>query len=123
MRAVRRVPTALGQADIGRLVETLRERHPIQESFDVPQSETLDDGTEVSYEPPDAGAISKYKTEAYPGWIAACRTVLQNLHEGRVEREPSLIIGVALANRGTRPASRMRISFEALGNIQLRVPG
>lgn len=119
-RVVRRVSNAIGEADIDRLVATLRDRHPMQDSFDVPQAETRADGTEITFERADAEAIEKYKTEAYPGWIASCRTILKTLHEGCVAREPSLVVTIGLVNRGSRPASRLRVSFEALGSIQLR---
>lgn len=121
-RVARRVSNTLCEADIERLVATLRDRHPMQDTFDVPQAETLADGAEITFEPPDADDIVKYRTEAYPGWIASCRTILKTLHEGCVAREPSVIVAVGLFNRGSRPASRMRVSFEALGSIQLRRP-
>lgn len=120
---VRRVPNPLARPDIDRLVETLRARHPMRESFDPPPARTLDDGTEISYEMPDAEAVATYKDETYPGWIARCRSVLETLHERRVENEPALTLTVGLVNGGTRPASRLLISFEARGNISLRRPG
>jgi hypothetical protein len=119
-RLVRRKPLALGGADLDRLVESLRARHPMQESFEASDPETLPDGTVISYEAPDQEAVNKYKVEAYPQWVAQCRAVLESLHEDRVEKEPPLRLLVGLTNSGTRPASLLRISFEALGDIRLR---
>lgn len=119
-RAVRRVPAALGGRVVDRLIETLRAQHPMQDSFDAPESEMLADGTEVSYEAPDPKAVTKYRTEAYPNWLTKCRSVLESLHDDRVERELPLELMIGLANKGTRPASRMRVSFEVLGDIRLR---
>lgn len=119
-RVVRRVSVPLDEATIDRLVAALRDRHPMQGSFDVPQAETLADGAVIFFEPPDADAIGKYQAETYPGWIASCRTVLETLDEGRVAPEPAVLVTVGLSNRGSRPASRMRVSFEALGSLRLR---
>lgn len=119
-RGVRRVPAALGGRDVDSLIETLRAQHPMQGTFDVPETETRADGTTISYEAPDPEAVTKYKTETYPNWVTTCRSVLERLHDDRIEKQPLLKLRVGLANKGTRPASRMRVSFEALGDIRLR---
>lgn len=116
---VLRVALALESTEIEQLIDNLKARHPIREEFAAPETELQADGTEISYEAPDAEAVEKYKSEAYPKWISACRSVFESLHNGRTEPEPPVALTFSIANRGTRPASRMRVSFEASGNIHL----
>ena len=116
---VRRVALALEASQIDQLINKLKARHPINEDFVAPQAEIQADGTEISYEAPDAEAIEKYKSDAYPKWISACRSIFEKLHEGRLEREAKVALTFCIANGGTRPASKMRVSFEAIGNIHL----
>ena len=116
---VRRVALALGSIEIEQLIEKLQTRHPLMEDFDAPETEIHADGTVISYEGPDAGMIEKYKFEAYPKWVKACRCVFETLHEGRVEPEPRISLTFSVTNSGTRPATKMRVSFEASGNIHL----
>lgn len=118
-QVVRRVALALGSAEIEQLIESLQARHPPREDFAVPESEIQADGTEISYEAPDAEAVEKYKSETYPKWVNACRAVFETLHNGRVEPEPPVSLTFSVTNGGTRPASKMRVSFEANGNIRL----
>lgn len=116
---VRRVALALGSAEIEQLIENLQARHPLREDFTAPENEIQADGTEISYETPDAEAVEKYKSEAYPKWVNACRAVFETLHNGRVEPEPPVSLTFSITNGGTRPASKVRVSFEASGNIHL----
>lgn len=116
---VRRVALALEPSEIDQLIEKLKARHPIQQDFVAPESEIEADGTEISYEAPDAEVIEKYTVEAYPSWINVCRSVFENLHNGRIEHEPEVALKFSITNSGTRPASKMRVSFEAVGDIHL----
>jgi len=116
---VRRVAAALGPSEIDQLISKLRARHPAKTHFDAPEAEIQADGTEISYEAPKAEAIGKYLSEAYPQWIDACRSIFESLHKGRIEPEADIALVFGVANDGTRPASRMRVSFEARGNISL----
>jgi len=114
---VRRVALALDQSEIDRLVDDLRAHHPLQEDFNAPEAETLEDGTEISYEAPAPEVVQRYTTETYPNWLTQCRSVLETLHG---EHETSVKLTFGVTNSGTRPASQMRLSFEALGNLYLR---
>lgn len=116
---VRRIALALEPSEIDRLIDKLKARHPPTEDFSAPEAEIQADGTEISYEAPDAEAIRKYSSEAYPKWIDACRSIFESLHKGRVEPEAEVALTFGVANGGTRPASKMRVSFEAVGNIDL----
>lgn len=117
---VRRVALALEPSKIDQLIDKLKERHPIQQDFTAPAPETRDDGEEISYEAPDAEAIKRYTSEAYPKWIDACRAVFEKLHEGLIAQEDEVELIYSVANSGTRPATNMRVSFEAKGNIYIR---
>ncbi|WP_139974503.1 PIN domain-containing protein [Ochrobactrum sp. CGA5] len=117
---VRRVALALEPTEIDRLIDKLKVCHPPTEDFAAPKPEIQADGTEISYEAPDAEAIGKYSSEAYPKWIDACRSIFESLHKGRVEPEAKVALTFGVANGGTRPALKMRVSFEAVGNIDLR---
>lgn len=116
---VRRVAEALPQALVDRLVDELQSRHPMRTDFTPPEPVRLPDGTEISYAAPDAEKIEAYTSNGYPDWMARCRAILESLHEERAEREPRVQLRFSLINSGTRPASRMRVSFEACGSIFL----
>lgn len=116
----RRVPVALSDQDVERMIGDLKTRLPMQEEFCTPASQALADGTEISFDPPDPEEIEKYKTEAYPSWIAKCRTTLERLHEDRVEHESTVMLVWGIKNEGTRPASQVRVTFEAEGRLMLR---
>ncbi len=116
---IRRIALALEPSEIDQLIDKLKARHPKKEDFAAPESESQTDGTQISYEAPDSEAIEKYKSEAYPKWIGACRSIFDKLHNGRLEPEAEVALTFSVANSGTRPASRMRVSFEAMGNILL----
>lgn len=116
---VRRIALALESSEIDHLIGKLIARHPVKEDFAAPEAEVQADGTEISYEAPDAEAIGKYSSEAYPKWIDACRSTFESLHKGRTEPEVEVALTFGVANGGTRPASKMRVSFEAIGNIDL----
>jgi hypothetical protein len=116
---VRRVALPLAPNEIEKLIDELKARHPETTDFMVPASETLPDGTEVSFTPPDPDTVQKYASQEYPGWVEACRRVLTSLHEGRTEAEPRLSLSFVLKNTGTRPATKTRVTFEALGDIQI----
>ena len=117
---VRRIALPLGCDEVGALVDQLCTRHPVQTEFVVPEAERWDDGTEVSYRPPDAEEVDKYKTEAYPGWLSRCRLILEGLHENWVEMESPLRLTWGVTNEGTRPAVQLRVTFVAEGSILLR---
>lgn len=116
---VRRVAMALRPPEIDQLIDNLKARHPLKVDFSAPEAVIQADGTEISYKVPDEEEIGKYSAETYPKWINACRSILETLHEGRVEPEPEIVLTFGISNDGTRPASKMRISFEAVGNINL----
>lgn len=118
-RLVRRVARALASEEVDRLIEALRGRHPIQTDFGVPASKTLDDGTEISYDAPGEDAIAAYTSTTYPDWIARCRGILEALHERRVEMEPDMWLQFGISNSGTRPGTRVRVTFEARGDLRL----
>lgn len=115
----RRVALALEPSEIDQLIGKLKSRHPAKKDFAAPEAEVLADGTEVSYEAPDAEAIGRYSSEAYPKWIDTCRSIFESLHKGRMDPEAKVALTFGVANGGTRPASKMRVSFEAIGNIDL----
>lgn len=116
---VRRVGSALVSSEIELLIGKLKERHPLQEDFAAPEAKIQADGTEISYEVPDTEAIRQYSSEAYPKWISQCRSIFESLHRGRIEPETKVALTFGITNGGTRPASKMRVSFEVIGNIDL----
>lgn len=118
-RVFRRVALALQASEIDQLIDKLKALHPVSEDFAAPEAKIQADGTEISYEAPEAEAIEKYMSEAYPKWIGACRSMFEKLHDGRLEPEAEVALIFSVANGGTRPASKMRVSFEAIGSIHL----
>lgn len=114
---VRKVPDALSPDKVDELAKRLEATHPKVTDFSVPETRVESDGAEISYIAPSDEDVSEYTTTGYPKWLSQCRSDLGRLHEGRVEREPSVTVRVALRNVGARPASKLRISFEAQGQF------
>lgn len=123
----RRIATPLTEDEISGLLDTLRQKHPLKTNFDppTPSSSTEPSGEVVNthWEAPKAEAISAYQEVQYPQWLEGCRGVLVRLHEGRDETESSVVLRWIMSNDGTRPASAVRVEFEAQGPLQLcRLP-
>ena len=116
---VRLVPDPLPRAIVDELVERIECGHAMVTDFSVPEARTEADGTEVSYIAPSDEEVRAYQETAYPGWINQCRVDLESLHEGRNEHEAPVTVTFGLRNVGTRPASKMRITLEAVGSILL----
>lgn len=116
---VRRIAQPLPPAAIDRLIDQLLARHAMRTDFTVPASRRLPDGTEISYEAPDPSLVEAYTSRDYPSWVAGCRSILETLHERCSQREQIVKLRFGVINNGTRPASKVRISFEAFGNIHL----
>lgn len=114
---VRKVPDALSPDQVDELVKRLEATHPKVTDFSVPETRIESDGAEISYIAPSDEDVSDYTTTEYQKWLSQCRSDLERLHEGREEREPSVTIRVSLRNVGARPASKLRISFEAQGQL------
>jgi len=114
---VRRVPKALTRNQVDTLVERLEKEHPRQTDFAVPDTVVQEDGTEISYIPPSAEKVEAYADTAYPNWLSECRDRLERLTEGREEKEPPVAVRFAIRNVGTRPASKVRITFETQGEV------
>lgn len=116
---IRQVPTPLPALSIEAMMQHLEREHPMVEDFSAPETQLEADGTEISYIAPSDEDVSTYKERDYPNWITRCRTDFGNLQEGREEKETAVVVSFGLRNIGTRPASKLRISFEAVGNILL----
>ena len=114
---VRRVPNALSSSQVDELVDRLEAAHPMETDFSFPETRVESDGTEISYIAPNNEDVSKYTVTTYPNWLSQCRSDFKRLHEGREEREPSVTVRFAIRNVGTRPASKLRVSFETQGEL------
>lgn len=114
---VRRVPDALTCAQVDTLVDRLERAYPKTTDFTVPDTVVEDDGTEISYIVPSAEKVEAYTDTAYPNWLTECRDRLDRLAEGREEKEPSVMLRFAMRNAGTRPASKVRVTFETAGEV------
>lgn len=118
-KVVRRVALPLTSDQVKALVNQLQARHPLRAECIVPEPERWDDGTKVTYQPPESEDVDKYVNEAYPDWLSKCRSILERLHQDRVEMERSLTLTLGIANDGTRPAIQVRIGFVAKGSIRI----
>jgi hypothetical protein len=118
-----KVATPLTDIEIERILDKLRLKHPLVTDFTPPPSSitTAPSGeiTTTEYSSPSEDAISQYCDVAYPQWIDECRKILEKLHEGRSEIAPPVVLRWPMANIGTRPASQVRIEFEAKGPLKL----
>jgi hypothetical protein len=124
VEVTRKIATPLTEVEIEGYLEALRLKHPLVTDFTPPPSSSTTDYfgevTNIEYTSPEEGDIAGYRDVAYPQWIQQCRKVLLNLHEGRDEIEPPVVLRWPMSNKGTRPASQVRIEFEATGPLELR---
>jgi hypothetical protein len=102
----------------------LRRKHPLVTDFTPPRSSSTTDpfGTvmRIEYFSPTEEDIANYRDVAYPQWLEQCCSILKNLHKGRDEVESRVVLHWLMSNKGTRPASQVRIEFEAHGPLALR---
>ena len=121
---VRKVATPLTEAEVEGFLAKLRLKHPPVTDFTPPASTTRTDvfGTTMTTEysaPPEAD-ITNYRDVLYPQWLEQCRTALKGLHRGRDEFEPDVVLRWPMANKGSRPASQVRVVFETQGPLALQ---
>ncbi|RWM12863.1 MAG: hypothetical protein EOR72_20285 [Mesorhizobium sp.] len=122
--ATRKVAVPLTKAEIEGFLAALKLKHALVTDFTPPPpSSTADSSgevTKIEYSSPSEDDISKYRDVLYPQWIERCRETLAQLHRGRDEIEPSVVVRWPISNDGTRPALQVRIEFEAKGSVALR---
>jgi hypothetical protein len=120
----RKVATPLTEAEIEGLLAKLRLKCPLVADFTPPPPSTVTDTfgatTTTEYAAPAEADITNYRDVLYPQWLARCRTVLKELHQGRDELEPDVVLRWSMANLGSRPASQVRVEFEAKGPLALQ---
>jgi hypothetical protein len=123
VRVVRKVAQPLSEAQIETFVDDLRHKHPQKADFTPPPTSTrqttLGEVETIEYSAPSNDEIADYVNARYPQWIENCRNVLRSVHVGRDEVEPEVFLGWSLLNEGTRPASQVRLEFEAKGPLEL----
>ena len=123
VQVTRNVARALTRDELDALMASLRAKHPPRTSFAPPatRSVTGSDGVVVrtEYLPPPEEAVTEYLKVLHPRWIEACRDLMARLHEGRDVREAALVLRWAMSNVGKRPASQVRVEFEAKGPLTL----
>lgn len=107
---VSRICRPLAQAEIEETLEALRLKHPMKADFAPP----------AGFESPAADQIQVYREQLYPKWIEDCRAVLAELHVGRDEEAPRIVLRWPMSNEGSRPAMQVRIRFEAQGSLKIR---
>lgn len=121
----RRTAQPLTETEIDEILDALRLKHPIKMDFTPPPNPPpAEAGGEAAYtihfEPPSDDDIKNYQDAAYPQWIDNCRAILSELHVGRDEIEAPIILQWPMSNDGTRPASQVRVQFEAQGPLAIR---
>lgn len=120
----RKVATPLTDAKIEELLAKLSLKCPLITDFTPPPPSTLTDTfgatTTTEYSAPADADITNYRDALYPQWLARCRAILKELHQGRDQLEPDTVLRWLMANKGNRPASHVRVEFEAKGPLMLR---
>lgn len=120
---IRKVAAALNKGEIDEVLAALVRKHPEAKDFTPPAdlvvTQPSGDVTTTAYAAPLKEDIVAYRDVQRPAWIESCRGVLQSLHVGRDEAEPSLELRWAMANEGTRPAVQVRVEFEAKGPLRI----
>ncbi|KUM28680.1 hypothetical protein AU467_10995 [Mesorhizobium loti] len=122
--ATGKVATPLTEMEIEGFLAALKLKHALVTDFTPPLPSSTADAsgevTRIEYSAPAEDDVSKYRDELYPQWIERCRTLLVELHRGRDEVEPPVVVRWPISNEGTRPASQVRIEFEVKGFLALR---
>lgn len=124
---VRRIARALSEVEVEELMGVLKAKHPMATDFTPPPVPGVQLGRaeippDYTLEPPDEAAIRRYHDETYPRWLDRCREILSKLHEGRDVPEAPVHLLWRLRNEGSRPATRIRVEFEAQGPLTLMLP-
>jgi hypothetical protein len=126
VRVVGKAATPLNEPEVDGLIEALRLKHPLRSDFTPPPTKTTTDTfgetTAVEYAAPADDEIANYRDVRYPGWVEKCRETLRNVHVGRDEEAPPVLLRCAMCNDGSRPALRVRIEFETAGELALLRP-
>lgn len=124
VKVTRKVAKPLTEDEVEGFLAALLLKLPIVADFTPPETSVSTDCfgvvTTTRYAYPPEAEIAKYRDVSYPSWIGQCRKILKALHEGRDELEPPVLLRWPMSNGGTRPASQVRIEFEAVGDLELR---
>lgn len=119
----RRIATPLTEGEIGELLASLCAKHPKKTDFVPPPATSITEAdgeiVRTEWHAPSEEEIAGYDNVRYPQWVELCRGALETLHQGRDVPEPDLVIRWPMSNVGTRPASQVRIEFEAHGPLKL----
>lgn len=122
--ATRKVAAPLTDLEIEGLVAALKLKHALVADFTPPPPSNTADAsgevTKIEYSSPSEDDIRIYREVRYPQWIEQCRAILVQLHHGRDEIEPPIVVRWPISNDGTRPALQVRVEFEAKGSLALR---
>ena len=119
VKVSRVIATSLSADEVNAFLETLRHNHPLKTDFTPPPLST--NGLEtVEYSAPSAETIADYQEVQYPQWIKRCGEIFRQLHKGRDVPEAPLVLRWSMSNNGTRPASQVRVEFEAKGPLLLK---
>ncbi len=122
---------ALTDAEVGELMDRLKERFPLETDFGPKEPEERDapqtggiriPGMKQVFTPATDDEIAKYRDEAYPQWLERCEEVLRDHHRTLRQEEPVLEFMFLAENRGTRPATDALVTIEARGNFQIKPP-
>lgn len=116
----------LTETELEKLVETLRQKHPLCDNSTPPDATTSTDTwgvtKTVTYSAPAADDVANYRDRLYPRWLDGCRAALRRVHVGRDEQAPPVTLQWAMSNCGSRPAERVRVEFAAEGHVELLRP-
>ena len=121
----RRIAQPLTETEIDEILDALRLKHPVKMDFTrPPDPDPAEAGSpaafSIQFNPPSDADIHNYQNALYPQWIDNCRAILSELHVGRDEIEVPIILRWSMSNDGTRPASQVRVQFEAQGPLAIR---
>lgn len=124
VECIDQIATPLTEAEILKFLTMLQKKHPLKTDFTPPPRSTKMDKTganiTTTYTSPPDDQIAIYREAHYPQWLERCRSSLARLHVGRNELSPPVVLRWSMSNQGTRPASRVRVEFEAKGPLELR---
>lgn len=119
----RTIAVPLSEDEVDQCTSALLSKHPIVEDFTPPAQTTglglYDRIAGVEYVSPTEDEIANYRDILYPKWVEDCRVILRKLHESRNELEPPIVLSWRMSNIGTRPASQVRVEFEAKGALEI----
>ncbi len=124
LKIVRRVAKPLSSQELQSVLQKLKSKHPLENDFTPPSERVVTSPitrsrTKYTYEAPSQEEIDTYRDVNYPKWLDECQTIFGKLGKQNSSPEEKVPVSWTISNKGTRPATHVRIEFKAEGALAL----